>query len=110
MIPRQIVTSGFLAGALIRTRFAPPLLICSSALSRLVKKPVDSSTTSTPRSFQGRLRRIAFLQNLNLVAADDDVFLVVADFAIELAVDRVPFEQVRKGMRVGEIVDGARCA
>src|SRR2546423_1337595 len=42
----QIVASGFFAGALMRTRFAPALM-CRSALSRLVKKPVDSSTTST---------------------------------------------------------------
>jgi len=38
--PIQIVTSGFFAGALINTRFAPAFK-CSSALSRLVKKPVD---------------------------------------------------------------------
>ena len=79
--------------------------MCSSALSRLVKKPVDSSTTSTPRSFQGRVSRIALLQNFDLVTADDDVLLVVTDLAIELPVDRVPFEQVRERVRVGQIVD-----
>src|SRR5947208_12031892 len=52
--PIQIVTSGSFAGALIKTRFAPALLKCSSALSRLVNNPVDSSTTSTSSFFHGR--------------------------------------------------------
>jgi lysophospholipase L1-like esterase len=42
------------AGALISTRLAPALLKCSSALSRLVNKPVDSSTTSMSSFFHGR--------------------------------------------------------
>ena len=102
-----MVASGFLAGALIKTRFAPPLLMCSSALSRLVKNPVDSRTTSTPRSFHGSFAGIALFQDLNLVAADDDVLVVVADLAVEFAVDRIPFQQMGEGMGVGEIVDRA---
>jgi len=54
LIPIQSVASGFFAGALINTRFAPALLMCSSALSRAVKKPVDSRTTSTSNFFHGR--------------------------------------------------------
>src|SRR5437764_4799195 len=52
--PMQIVTSGFFAGALINTLFAPALLKCGSALSRLVKNPVDSRTTSTSNFFHGK--------------------------------------------------------
>src|SRR6202022_3967229 len=44
----------------------------------------------TPREVSG----VALLENLNLVGADDDVLLVVADFAVEFAVNRVPLEQM----------------
>ena len=44
--------SGPSAGAVMTTFFAPAVT-CLAASSRLVKRPVDSNTTSTPRSFQG---------------------------------------------------------
>src|SRR3954451_5731353 len=44
--------SGSVAGAEITTFFAPASR-CLAASSRLVKKPVDSSTTSAPRSLHG---------------------------------------------------------
>src|SRR3954451_3471729 len=50
--PRTTVTSSPLAGAEISTFFAPASR-CFAAFSRSVKKPVDSMTTSTPRSPQG---------------------------------------------------------
>ena len=37
--------------------------------------------------------------------ADDDVFVVITDFAVEFAVHRIPFEQMSEGVRVCEIVD-----
>ena len=40
------------------------------------------------------------------MAAHDDVLGVVPDFAIETAMDAVPFEQMGEGLGVGEIVDG----
>ena len=46
------MTSSFLAGALMRTFFAPASR-WARALSASVKRPVDSMTMSTPRSFQG---------------------------------------------------------
>src|SRR4051794_34397258 len=52
LTPRTIVMSGSVAGAEITTFFAPASR-CLAASSRLVKKPVDSSTTSTPRSLHG---------------------------------------------------------
>src|SRR3954451_15900769 len=52
LTPRTMVRSGSVAGAEITTFFAPASR-CLAASSRLVKKPVDSSTTSTPRSLHG---------------------------------------------------------
>ena len=48
------MTSGSLAGAEMRT-FLAPASRCFWAPARSVKNPVDSSTTSTPRSPHGRL-------------------------------------------------------
>ena len=50
--PRTKVGTSPLAGAETMTFFAPPLR-CRAALSRAVKRPVDSITTSTPASPQG---------------------------------------------------------
>src|SRR5918993_1305194 len=52
LTPRTTVISGPLAGAVMITFFAPAVR-CFVAPSRLVKIPVDSKTTSTPRSFHG---------------------------------------------------------
>src|SRR5438034_541844 len=52
LTPSTIVMSGPLAGAVITTFFAPAAT-CFAAASRFVKSPVDSKTTSTPRSFHG---------------------------------------------------------
>src|SRR3954469_20587202 len=51
--PRTRVQSGPLAGAEMMTFFAPALR-CFAALSRSVKRPVDSITTSAPTSDHGR--------------------------------------------------------
>src|SRR5689334_3550801 len=52
LTPRTTVMSGPLAGAVITT-FLAPASRCLAAASRLVNSPVDSTTTSTPRSFHG---------------------------------------------------------
>src|SRR5262245_25763292 len=52
LTPRTSVRSGSLAGAEMITFFAPASR-CFCTLGRSVKNPVDSSTTSTPRSPQG---------------------------------------------------------
>src|SRR3954463_16790839 len=52
LTPRTTVTSGSVAGAEMMT-FLAPASRCLAASARLVKKPVDSTTTSTPRSPQG---------------------------------------------------------
>ncbi len=41
------------------------------------------------------------------MAANDDVFRIEADLAVELAVDRVPFQKMRERVRVGQVVDGS---
>ncbi len=59
LTPRTMVTSGPLAGAEMMTRLAPPRVTWSAkppfGPSRSVKRPVDSTTTVTPRSFHGSL-------------------------------------------------------
>src|SRR5215218_2894498 len=54
LTPMTIVRSSPVAGAEMTTFLAPPASTCLRASSALVKKPVDSMTTSTPRSPQGR--------------------------------------------------------
>ena len=51
--PITMVMSSPLAGAEITT-FLAPAARCFSAAARSVKRPVLSSTSSTPKSFQGR--------------------------------------------------------
>src|SRR3712207_1453380 len=55
LTPMTMVRSSPVAGAEITDFLAPPASTCLRASSALVKKPVDSTTTSTPRSPQGRL-------------------------------------------------------
>ena len=55
--------------------------------------------------FPRQIRRVALLQHFNFVPPDDNIFVIVADFAVELAVHRIPFEQMGQRMRVSEIVD-----
>ena len=55
--------------------------------------------------FPRQIRRVALLQHLNFMATDDNIFVVVTDLAVELAVHRIPFEQMGQRMRVSEIVD-----
>src|SRR6478736_3984888 len=52
LTPSTTVMSGFFVGAVITTFFAPAVM-CLAALSRSVKMPVDSNTTSTPSAFHG---------------------------------------------------------
>ena len=58
------VTSGSVAGAEMMTFFAPADR-CLAASSRLVKKPVDSRTTSIPRSPR-QVGRVTLGQDLDL--------------------------------------------
>src|SRR5579864_4745718 len=52
-----------------------------------------------------KISRVAFFEDLNFVAAHDDVLLIVADLAVEFTVDRVPLEQVGECFRFSNVVD-----
>ena len=106
LTPSTMVASGFLAGAEMSTFLAPPLVMCSSAVSRLVKKPVDSRTTSTPSDPHGSAPGSRCLRILMAWPRTMMFFRVVSDLAVETAVDAVPLEQVREGLGVGQVVDG----
>ena len=54
LTPRQMVTSGPLAGAEMMTFWAPASR-CLAAAARSVKRPVDSMTTSAPAPSTGSL-------------------------------------------------------
>ncbi len=51
-----------------------------------------------------QLRRILLRQHLHFVAIDDDGALGGLDIAIEAAMHRIVFQQVRQGLRIGEVV------
>src|SRR2546423_5061730 len=55
--------------------------------------------------FPWQIPGIAFLQDLNLMAANDDVLRIESDLTVELAVDRVPFQKMRERVRIRQIVD-----
>ena len=61
---------------------------------------------STPSSFHGRFRRIAFGTNADTIAVDDHVIAVDFDLAREAAVRRVAARQVRIRVRIAEVVNG----
>ena len=67
--PSTTVMSGSVAGAEMTTFFGAGVEVLLRAVA-LVKKPVDSSTTSTPSSPQGSCGRVALGQRLQLVAVD----------------------------------------
>ena len=70
-----------------------------------VKKPVDSSTTSTPRSPQGRFAGSRSRQHLHLLAAGADDAVAERHLAGERAHRGVVLEEVRHRLRVAEVVD-----
>ena len=86
-----------------RTGFAQMQLSLVAAREKAGRLEHNVDLQFLPR----QVRRVALFQDCNLVPAHDDVFLVIADLAVEFPVDRVPFEQVGKRFCVGEIVDCA---
>ena len=100
-----MVMSSPVAGAemmhLLRARVA----MCFCASAALVKRPVASSTMSTPSSFHGSLRRVLLGEDLDAVAVDGDAVGIVRDVAVVGAVHRVVLEEVRERLGVREVVD-----
>ena len=105
MTPRATVTSGSLAGAEMMT-FLAPASRCLAASARAVKKPVDSITTSTPRSPQGSAAGSRSESTFSGVPPTEIVSPLELDLGREAAEDRVVLEQVGERARVGEVVDG----
>ena len=100
------MTSGFLAGAVMMTFFAPAAR-CLAAASRLVKRPVDSKTTSTPRSFHGSCAGSLQRQHLELVAVDGDACRPwPRRFACRLPSTESYFSRCASVCGVGQVVDG----
>ena len=105
MTPSTTLKSGLFAGA-VMTTFLAPAARCFAAASRLVNRPVDSNTTSTPRSFHGSWAGIADRQHLELVAVDRDAVGLGLDLRVQVAEHRVVLQQMRKRVRAREVVDG----
>ena len=75
--------------------------------SASVKRPVDSITTSTPRSFQGSFAGSLLGEGRDRLAPPTMISSPVAvDVGVEPAEDRVVLQQVRQGLVVGQVVDG----
>ena len=83
--------------------FLAPALRCLAASSRLVKKPVDSITTSAPTSSQGRF---AGSRSANTRSSSPrDTRVGGLDLTGERAQDGVVLEQVGERLVVRDVVD-----
>ncbi len=99
-----MVTSGSVAGAETMTFFAPPFSMCWMTSGRLVYLPVDSMTTSTPRSFQGSLptsfsARTLIFRPLTTMASPS-----TWTSPLKRAEDRVVLQQMGQRLGVGDVV------
>ena len=96
--------SGPFAGA-VMTTFLAPAVTCLAASSRLVKSPVDSKTTSTPRSFHGSCAGSRSDSTLNSSPSTADAVASGLDARLQVAEHRVVLEQVGERLGAGQIVD-----
>ena len=87
------------------TTFFAPAARCFAASSRSVKRPVDSNTTSTPRSFHGSCAGSCIDSTWNSSPSTVMLSPFAAMSALQVAEDRVVLEQVRERVRVGQVVD-----
>ena len=99
------MTSGLFAGAVMTTFFAPAAR-CLAASSRLVNSPVDSNTTSTPRSFHGSCAGSRSDSTLNSSPSTAMLSSLASTLRVQVAEHRVVLQQVRERVRAGQIVDG----
>ena len=98
LTPITTVTSGLLAGAVMMTFFAPAAR-CLAASSRLVKRPVDSNTTSTPRSFHGSCAGSFCDSTWNSSPSTVIRSPLARDVGLQVAEDRVVLQQVGERRR-----------
>ncbi len=85
--------------------FFAPAARCLAAPSRLVKMPVDSSTMSTPRSFQGSCAGSFTDSTLNSIARHGNAVGGRAHVRVEIAEHRVVLEEMGQRGGVGQVVD-----
>ena len=104
MTPSTKVGTASFAGADMITLRAPAAR-WASASARVRNFPVDSSTTSTPRSAHGSAAGIGFREDADLLAVDLDAAVRLADYTTEAAVDTVVCKQVCERLRIYEVVD-----
>ncbi len=97
------VMSSPFAGAEMITLLAPAVM-CLRASSAFVKRPVDSSTRSTPSVPHGR--SAGSLCEKTSISSPSIVMLAAPPryLALENAVHGIVLEQVRERLRVGQIV------
>ena len=105
LTPKTTVRStSFSPGAEMITFFAPACR-CAPAFALLVKRPVHSSTTSTPSAFHGSFagsRSATTLMRSPLTTMLSPSTRTVAG---KLPVRGVVLQQVRVGLRVAQVVD-----
>ena len=92
--------SGPFAGAVITT-FLAPAARCFAASSRLVNNPVDSNTTSTPRSFHGNCAGSRIDRTLNSSPSTAMLSPLASTREWRLPSMRVVLQQVCERLRVG---------
>ena len=86
--------------------FLAPALRCFAASARSVKRPVHSSTTSTPSAFQGSSAGSFSAMTAISLPSMMMAFSVAFTVAWPGAVHRVVLEEVRERRGLVEIVDG----
>ena len=101
-----MVMSSPLAGAEIRTFFAPPPSMCARALAASVKRPVDSMTTSTPRSLPRQLARVALGEDRDSAIVDRQRVAAAPDAPRVGPVVAVVLEEVGALGGARQVVDG----
>ena len=98
------MTSGSFAGAEMMTCLAPAER-CLPAPSRSVKRPVDSMTMSTFRSFQGSSFGSLTASTLIGFAIDENLIFLGFDASLQGAVHGVVLQEIGECLGVCEVVD-----
>ena len=104
LTPSTMLTSGSFIGALTMTYFAPASR-CLAAASRERNTPVDSSTTSTPKSPHGRAAGSLSANTRESVAVYIEIALDVRHTPAEPTVHRIVLEEVGERIGVRQIVN-----
>ena len=92
LTPSTNVMSGFFAGRGDDDLLGAGREVLGRAVAS-VKRPVHSSTMSTPSSFHGQLRRVLDRGTLNSSPVDDDAVAVALTSCVEVAEDESYFSR-----------------